>query len=89
MEGSSKSKTIIARLIKRGHFRHIFTTNYDQLIEHALQGAGCKHDVSRKDADFPFKRKRTNLIKLHGSIDDLGTIVIAEDDYLDFSTKNQ
>lgn len=62
----------------------IFTTNFDELIENAHAAAGVPIRVSADDQDFKARlaeRPDRHLVKLHGSIDRPGTIVLTRDDY--------
>jgi tetratricopeptide (TPR) repeat protein len=75
--------TMLARLVATGKVRTIVTTNFDQLIEKALehQGkqAGLDYDVIYRDEDFEridWAQDRIRLIKIHGSIDDKQAIAI-------------
>lgn len=67
---------------------HIITTNYDKLIE------GCKsiqrdnYDVIIHDKDLLGAAKNRYIIKMHGDIDDLDTIVLKEADYLEYTQKH-
>ncbi|MFA4835351.1 MAG: tetratricopeptide repeat protein [Dehalococcoidia bacterium] len=68
---------MLARLVAAGKVRTIVTTNFDQLIEKALekQGkqAGVDYDVIYREEDFKhigWTQDRCRLIKIHGSIDD-------------------
>lgn len=67
--------------------KHIITTNYDQLIEktQSIEVLTNKYHIVSEDKDF-LKAKTDNLIiKMHGDIDNLDSIVLKEDDYLNFS----
>lgn len=69
----------IAQLVKRGYVKVIITTNFDRLMEQALEAAGVPPVIiSSPDATEgakPLIHSRCTLIKLHG-------------DYLDIRTKN-
>jgi SIR2-like domain len=66
----------LAQLVKDGFVRVILTTNFDRLIERALDDAGASTQViSRPDAVdgmTPLDHARSTLIKLHGDYTDLG-----------------
>jgi SIR2-like domain len=62
----------------------IFTTNYDELIETAYRAKGKQIRVSSSSHDFIDHRADQNshhLIKLHGTIAHLDTIVLTRSDY--------
>jgi tetratricopeptide (TPR) repeat protein len=75
---------MLAKLIATGKVRTIVTTNFDQLIEKALeqQGkqAGVDYDVIYRDEDFEqidwWQQDRCRLIKIHGSIVDKPAMAI-------------
>jgi hypothetical protein len=75
-------------------FSYILTTNYDQLFEDALKAVGKQINLgvykserggqttnfsrSEISSDTPF------LYKIHGDIDDMNSIVITDEDYIQF-----
>ncbi|WP_236825310.1 MULTISPECIES: SIR2 family protein [unclassified Blastococcus] len=65
----------IAELVKRGLIRVVLTTNFDRLIERALEDAGVPPQVvSRSDAVAgitPLPHARATVVKLHGDYADL------------------
>jgi tetratricopeptide (TPR) repeat protein len=74
---------LLARLVATGKVRTIVTTNFDQLIEKALEQQGKKanrdYDVIYREEDFEridWRQDRCRLIKLHGSIDDKEAMAI-------------
>jgi tetratricopeptide (TPR) repeat protein len=74
---------MIARLFATGKVKTVVTTNFDQLIEKALdhqdKKAGVDYDVLYREEDFKsvdWGQDRCRLIKIHGSIDDKQTIAI-------------
>lgn len=74
---------------------HIITTNYDNLIEQALNESIGENDISnrivgqyqiiREDSDWINADKQHYLIKMHGDIFSTDKIVLKEDDYLNYS----
>ncbi|WP_454857877.1 SIR2 family protein [Rhizobium binxianense] len=70
---------VIARL----PVRHIWTTNYDRLVERAFEAIRRPIDVlsGSKDLSLKAKPSAVRLYKMHGSIDRLDDIVISTDDY--------
>lgn len=73
----SKAHRAIAELVKRGYVKVIVTTNFDRLMEQALDEAGVSPQViSRPDAVAgmqPLAHARATVIKIHGDYLDLGT----------------
>lgn len=69
----------IAKLVQLGYVRMILTTNFDRLLEHALQEIGIEpYIISTEDGlkgAMPYVHTRCYIIKLHG-------------DYLDTRIKN-
>lgn len=65
---------------------HLFwTSNYDHLIETALEAAGRKRRVFRSSKARTFRSPADDLVfKLHGDLDDPSTIVITRDDYANY-----
>ena len=65
----------IAQLVKYGYIRMILTTNFDRLIETALEETGVVPDVIRSDDDFkgamPYVHSRCTVAKLHGDYRDV------------------
>jgi hypothetical protein len=71
----------LALLIRAGYFKHILTTNIDNLLEQALAGAGMVEDrdylvlVPGQKESLPWKHRQVNaadvevhIIKLHGDL---------------------
>ncbi|HET7544726.1 MAG TPA: tetratricopeptide repeat protein [Polyangiaceae bacterium] len=75
-EGGSPSTThrFLAKLLRSGRLRSIFTTNFDTLIEDALADEGWRpkddYDLLCTAADFDQAelRGRPSLVKIHGSV---------------------
>ena len=61
----------IAKLVKLGYFRMILTTNFDRLLEKALQDEGIEPDVISSDDDLkgalPYIHSKCYVVKLHGN----------------------
>lgn len=71
----------IAKLVERRFVRVIVTTNFDHLIEQALDAAGIAHQVVASASSIqgmePLPHARCTVIKLHGDytrIDQLNTV---------------
>lgn len=77
-EDSGKQPTAahraIARLVKRGSIKVILTTNFDRLMERALEEVGISPQVVRDhqiDSMKPLVHSQVTIIKLHGDYADL------------------
>lgn len=64
---------------------HIITTNYDKLLENCKNAQGDNYGVIVNDKDLLKSQKNKYVIKMHGDIDDLNTIVLKESDYLEYT----
>lgn len=64
---------------------HIITTNYDSLIEKAVENARCHYSIIRDDKDIPFAKSSRYIIKMHGDFVSK-RIVLTESDYLNYSS---
>ncbi|MFD4840965.1 SIR2 family protein [Achromobacter sp. NPDC058515] len=71
------------RVMARLPLRHVWTTNYDQLIEAAWEHAGKSLAIrTRPDQlSVPDPASHTTLYKMHGSVEDPSEVVIAKEDY--------
>ncbi len=71
----------LALLVRAGYFRHILTTNIDNLLEQALNGAGMAEErdyqviVPGQKESLPWRQQKTDvsdapvhIIKLHGDL---------------------
>lgn len=66
----------------------ILTTNWDTLLERAAEGSvDATYDVVRSEADLPHARS-PRIVKLHGSIGDVGPLIFAEEDYRTYPAKH-
>ncbi|MBC1867497.1 hypothetical protein HCA23_14155, partial [Listeria seeligeri] len=83
---TTKSNSIHSIIYKLAP-KHIITTNYDQLIEktQSIEVLTNKYHVVSEDKDFLNAKTDNLIIKMHGDIDNLDSIVLKEDDYLNFS----
>ncbi|CAI2615397.1 hypothetical protein AKUA1202_01150 [Apilactobacillus kunkeei] len=70
---------------------HIITTNYDHLLEKSLvkKGLGSKYGVVYDDSSFIEKAQNYYhyLIKMHGDLDCFESMVLKENDYLNYENK--
>jgi hypothetical protein len=87
VQSPGQSYGLIAQLAKQGYFTHIVTTNYDSMLEDVLTSCDCEFHLSKRDTDVSSAGSKIHLIKLHGSVNDIETIVISEEDYRDFFRK--
>lgn len=67
---------------------HIITTNYDKLIENCKNMQKDNYEVIIHDKDLLNAIKNRYIIKMHGDIDNLETIVLKEADYLEYTQKH-
>jgi len=71
----NQNHRLIARLAAAGVVRHVITTNFDRLVEHALAEEGIVGRVCRTDAEFeayarePEDSSAIYVFKIHGSLD--------------------
>ena len=73
------------KLIASLPFKTIVSTNYDCLIERALEESGKSLKVIVTDEDISsWKEDAVNLLKIHGCISQREYIVITKDDYWEF-----
>ena len=89
-----KKPSAALQMLARIPFSVFITTNYDNLLEQALTGAGKdpvklvynpKPNVETTDYpdDHP-DAERPAVFKMHGDLDDVTSIVITDDDYINF-----
>lgn len=64
---------------------HIITTNYDHLLEDSENEFREQYQVIVRDKDLLESDKSKYIIKMHGDIDDPNTIVLREENYLNYS----
>lgn len=70
-------------LAKIPHFKHIFTTNYDTLLEDSYSQA--ERNVVRNDKDCTYiQDKKTTVFKIHGDFTDPDSVIITSNDYEQF-----
>lgn len=67
-----------------------YTTNFDVLLEHALEAAGREFETvsSEEDAKDHSGRETCQVRKIHGSIDTANSLVITRDDFLRYEPKH-
>lgn len=81
----NQNHLILANLLLRGYIPAIFTTNFDLLIESAIKRVTSRKRRSinrcwRIEQFIKASGKTPALFKLHGSVDDLDSIVISLDE---------
>lgn len=64
---------------------HIITTNYDRLLESSTNEHCEQYQVIIHDKDLLNAPKGKYIIKMHGSLHDYSSIVLKEQDYLNYS----
>lgn len=64
---------------------HIITTNYDKLIESSESAYSCQYETIIHDYDLLKTKKNKYIVKMHGDLDDINTIILKEQDYLEYS----
>jgi hypothetical protein len=73
----SRAHRALAQLVKQGYVRVILTTNFDRLMEQALEAEGVfAQVVTRPEAVngmAPLAHAGATVVKLHGDYKDLGT----------------
>lgn len=83
--------TPVHRLLAQLPFPWVLTTNFDSLMERAFEGAGKNPRVAiyvrradRKELQ-PATEAEPLVYKLHGSVDQVDTLIASEDDVIDFA----
>jgi hypothetical protein len=86
-----KRPSPVLRALAGLNFPLVITTNYDRLFEQALRSHGKDPDVaSYSAAPAPLKeaaqlsRDRPFVFKMHGDVDHPDSIVVTDEDYIDF-----
>ncbi len=75
----------IARLVGAGRFHAIVTTNYDPLIERALEGAGVPYLPQPLEDNAPISGEgEIRLLKIHGSYDNWLEVILTGRSYEQF-----
>lgn len=67
---------------------HIITTNYDRLLEDSENELREQYQVVIRDEDLLTSDKSKYIIKMHGDITDEGSIVLREENYLNYSQEH-
>jgi hypothetical protein len=71
------------RILARLPFGHVWTTNYDEILERAFEQAGKTIDVKSRNADLTTSDPEADaaLFKMHGTASHPDEIVLTKDDY--------
>jgi 8-oxo-dGTP pyrophosphatase MutT (NUDIX family) len=69
------------KIIKKIPFSQILTTNYDKLLEKALPNAKLTTVLNIKDVNEMTRRNELYIFKIHGTIENIDTIVLGKSDY--------
>lgn len=71
------------RILARLPFGHVWTTNYDEILERAFEQAGKIIDVKSRNADLTTSDPGADavLFKMHGTATHPDEIVLTKDDY--------
>ena len=87
--GPDKPIPDAVEVIARLPVRHIWTTNYDRLIERAFQAISRPLESISGAENLSLKATpgATRLYKMHGSVDRVDDVVISTDDYELFRSK--
>lgn len=73
-------------LAKIPHFNHLFTTNYDTLLEDSYPLA--ERNIVRNDKDCTYLQDmKTTIFKIHGDFTDPDSVIITSNDYEQFFEK--
>ena len=67
---------------------HIITTNYDRLLEESDHIFRRQYDVIINDKDLLCSNKSKYIVKMHGDLNQPESIVLKEQDYLEYSQKH-
>ena len=65
---------------------HILTTNYDDLLDQAIQDGAHPFSVVSQDDQFPYTKNVSLLVKIHGDLEG-NDFVLKEDDFLEYSSR--
>ena len=87
MTSPSENHEILSRL----PLKTFWTTNYDKLIEKALEKEGKNADVKHTDSQLPTTKPKRDAVvhKMHGDADHANDAVLTRDDYECYGRKHQ
>jgi hypothetical protein len=77
------------RILARLPYRHVWTTNYDHLLERAWELSGKRLDIKSRNANLTTTDPEADAIlyKMHGTADHPDEIVLCRDDYELYPTR--
>lgn len=80
---SDREPSINHQILSRLPVEVYWTTNYDHLIEKALDSAGKIPDVKHRTSQLALTKPRRDAVvyKMHGDVDDPAEAVLTKDDY--------
>lgn len=80
---TSKNPTGAHEILARLPLDTYWTTNYDNLIEKALESKRKRIDVKRRDKDllYPVKGSDVVIYKMHGDVTESNNAIISKEDY--------
>jgi hypothetical protein len=84
LRGSTASHEAIPRL----PIRTIVTTNWDNLLEKQFEEERITCDVIWKDQQVGATTHRRKILKVHGTLEDIDSIIFSEDDYFRFANSS-
>lgn len=87
---SMTSPSINHEILARLPIKTFWTTNYDKLIERALEGARKNADVKHTDNQLPTTKPKRDAVvyKMHGDADHPQDAVLTRDDYESYGQKH-
>ena len=68
--------------------RHIITTNYDSLLEDSKAANAQFYATVSKDSELLSVSSERYIIKMHGDLNDKDTLVLKENDYIDYENNH-
>lgn len=83
-----KNPNILHEKIFQLNPKHIITTNYDKLIESTISPNSNFYETITCDRELLKATKKHYIIKMHGTIDDLDSIVLKEEDFFQYSERH-
>lgn len=87
-DGSFISSNIHKDIMKMNQ-SDIFTTNYDNLLETSTTASTSLYNVIKENRDLLVQDYNKKIVKLHGDITDLKSIILKEDDYLNYKSSKK
>jgi NAD-dependent SIR2 family protein deacetylase len=70
-------------------FGYVITTNWDLLFEDAARAIGVRYHVVSSEDDVPaFHLDQHNLLKIHGSVDHITSLIATTDDYESYADEH-